>query len=176
MPFNQFRRNPCMRGKSIDNSRNTSRNHCTREIHAVSHSIAGAHLNWNLVLIHQLHQFQAERNYKTVYIRSGDVLQVAPWTDAGLQTITDYTQIQIHDLTTRHLHLIENMIIRTADKNSCLTKTNILYQLEILLAGADPCRHLRKLVASFQTFVYGIPVLLTIQEELALTNQSLRAA
>ena len=127
MPFDQFRRYTCMCGQTINDTRYTSRNHSTREIHSISHSIAGTDLDWNLIFIHQLHKLHTERNYKTVNIRSCDILQMTAWTDTCLQTLTDDTQVKIHDLSSCHFHFIENMIIRAAYQNTCLTQTDIFY-------------------------------------------------
>ena len=61
----------------------------SRKIHAVAHRIAGADLDRNLVFLHQLHQFHAERDYETVDIRTRDILQMTARADARLQALAD---------------------------------------------------------------------------------------
>ena len=176
MPLDQLRRNAGMGGQSVNNTWHAPRNHGTREIHAVSHSIARADLDRDLVLIHQLHQLHTERNDKPVNIRPRNVLQVAARADSCLEALADHAQIQIHDLPSGHLHLIKNMIIRAAYQNTGLSESDVLHQLEILFACTDPARNLRELVPSFQALVDRIPVLLAIQEKFTLTDQSFRTA
>ena len=60
--------------KSVYDSRHTSRYNCSREVYSISHCIAGAHLNRNLVLLLQLHELNAERNNKAIYIGTCDIL------------------------------------------------------------------------------------------------------
>ena len=69
------------------------------------------------------------------------------------------------------------MIIR-ADfyQNTGLSESDVLHQLEILLACTDPARNLRELVSSFQALIDRIPVLLAVQKKFTLTDQSFRTA
>jgi len=148
--------------QTIDNSRYTSWNHCTREVYTISHGIAGTYFNRNLIFLLQLHQFYTERDNESVNIRTGNIFQMTSWADTCLKTFPNDTQIQIHNLASCHFHLIENMIIGAADKNSCLTKTDFFYKFKILLAGTNPCSYFWEFISSLQTFVHCITVLLTI--------------
>ena len=174
--FDQFARHTGMCGKSVNDARDTSRYHGTWEIHAISHRVTDTHLDRDLILIHQFHEFQTERDHKTIDIRTRDVLQMAAWADPGLQTFTDDTQVQVHNFASRHLHLIENMIIRAADQDTGLTQSEIFYQLEILFARADPACNFRELISAFQTFIYRVAVFFTVKEKLTLTDLSFRSA
>ena len=127
MPLNQFRRYTGMCGQTVNDTRYASRNNSTREVNAISHRIAGTHFDRNLVFIHQFHQFHTKRNHKSVNIRSCDIFQMTTWADTCLQTFTDDTQIMIHGLTSGHFHFIENMVIGTADQDTCLTQSDVFY-------------------------------------------------
>ena len=162
MPLNLGRRNSGMCCQTVNDSRHTSRNYGTREVYPISHRIAGTYLDRNLVLILQFHQFHTERNYKSVNIGTCDILKMTARTDAGLQTVADHAQVQIHNLPSCHFHFIENMVIRTADKNARLAETQVFDQLKVLFAGTNPGSDFRKLIATFHTFIYRVAVFLTI--------------
>ena len=148
--------------QTVNDSRHTSWNYGTREVYPISHRIAGTYLDRNLVLILQFHQFHTERNYKSVNIGTCDILKMTARTDAGLQTVADHAQVQIHNLPSCHFHFIENMVVRTADKNARLAKTKVFDQLKVLFAGTNPGSDFRKLIATFHTFIYRVAVFLTI--------------
>ena len=102
MPLNLGRRNSGMCCQTVNDSRHTSWNYGTREVYPISHRIAGTYLDRNLVLILQFHQFHTERNYKSVNIGTCDILKMTARTDAGLQTVADHAQVQIHNLPSCH--------------------------------------------------------------------------
>ena len=162
--------------QSVDDSRDRPWNHRSRIIHSIAHRIADTDLHGNLILVHQIHQFQAEGDYETIDICPGDVFQMASRADPRLQAFPDDRQVMVHGLQPGHLHLEEDMIIRTADQDARFLKSNVFYQLEILLACSDPAGNLRKIIAFFHTFIDGIAVLFTIQEELALADLPIRAS
>ena len=165
-----------MHHKSVDDARDRPRDHRTGIVHAIPHRIAHPDLDRDPVFIHQLHQFQAERDHEAVNVRPGDVLQVASRAHARLHAFPYNGQIVLHGLPAGHFQFIEYMVIRTAHQNAGLFEADLPDQFEVLLAGADPARHLREFIAFFQTAVHRIPVLLTVQEELALADLALRAA
>ena len=96
--------------------------------------------------------------------------------DPRLQAFPDDRQVMVHGLQPGHLHLEEDVVIRTADQDARFLKPNVFYQLKVLLAGSDPTGNLRKIIAFFHTFIDGIAVLFTIQEELALADLPIRAS
>ena len=73
-----------MCGQTVDDTRHASRDHGTREVNAITHSIAGTDLDRDLIFIHQFHKFYTERDDKAVNIRSCDIFQVATRTDTCL--------------------------------------------------------------------------------------------
>ena len=101
---------------------------------------------------------------------------MTPGADAGLQTLPYNGEIVLHGLPSRHFQLIENMVVRAAHKDTRLLHADLLHQLKILLAGPDPARDLRKLVALLHTLVHGVPVLFAVQEKFALADLALRPA
>ena len=147
MKFNEFARHPCMNHQTVDDTRNRPRDHRSGIVDAISHRIADTDLNRNPVLSHQIHQLQAKRYHKSINVRSGDIFQVAPWTDPDFQAVPDNGKIMPQRLSSCHFQLIENMIIRTAYKNSCLLETDLFDKLKVLFACADPACHFRKLIA-----------------------------
>ena len=68
------------------------------------------------------------------------------------------------------------MVIRAAYQDSRLLHPDLLHQLEIFLAGTDPACDLRELVSPLHTFVYGVTILLAVQEKLTGTDHSIRSA
>ena len=174
MPLNLWWRHTCMCVKSVYDTRNASRYNCSREVYSISHCITGTHLNRNLVLLLQLHKLNTERNNKTIYIRTCDILQMAPRAYSCLKTLPDDWQIHIHYLASGHLHLIENMIIRTAYQYTGFLESYILYKLKVLFAGTNPRCNLRELISSLETLVNSVPVLFAVEEKLALSDYSLR--
>ena len=165
-----------MHHQTINNTRHGTRNHGTREIYTIPHGITGTNFDRNTIFCPQLHQLKTKWDDKTVNIRTGNIFQMASRCNSCLQTLSYYIQIMLHCLSTCHFHLIENVIIRTADQNTGLADTDFLYQLEILLAGTNPCRTFRKLIATLHTFVQCFSVLFTVYKKLTLTNQAIRSA
>ena len=64
------------------------------------------------------------------------------------------------------------MIIRAAYQNARLLHADFLHQLEIFLAGTYPTRDLRILIPLFHTLIYRVPILFTVQKELAGTDHT----
>ena len=176
MPLNQFLRNTCVGMNRINNTLNTSGNYGTGIVHTVTHGIAGTYLDGNLILIHQLHQFHAERNHIPVNIRSGNILQMTANTDTLIKALTDDAQIMIHCLLSGHLQLQENMIVGAAYQNTGFLHSDFFYQFKVFLAGTDPAGDLRELISPFHTLIHSISVLLTVKEELAGANHSVGTA
>ena len=176
MPFDPCMGHTGMRVDRVDDALHTPRDDRTGIVHAISHRVAGAHHNREVVLCRQLHQLLAERHDIPVDIRPRDIFQMTPHADAFLETVPHDGQIMFHRLAPRHPELQENVIIRTAHKNTRLLHADLLHQLEVLLARADPRSHLRELIAALHTFVDCIPVLLAVQEKLALADHAVRTA
>ena len=89
MPFDQLMRHTCVGMDCVNDTLYTTGNNGTGIVDTVSHGIAGPDLDGDLILLHQFHQFQAERNHITVDIRSGDILQMTSGADPLLQAVTD---------------------------------------------------------------------------------------
>ena len=164
--------NSCMGVDRINNSLNTSWNNRTRVVYTISHSIASSYLDRELILFHQLHQFQAERHYITINVGSGNILQMASDADPLFQAVPNHAQIMFHGLFSGHFQFQENMIIRTAYQNSGFRHSDFLDKLEILLACPDPAGNLWKIIAPLHTFVNGISVLFAVQKKFAGADHS----
>ena len=76
----------------------------------------------------------------------------------------------LHSLSSGHFHLIEDMIIGTADQDTCLFHSDVFYQLKVFLVGTDPARDLREFIAPLHTFDDGISILLAVQEKFGLAD------
>ena len=159
-----------MRHNTVNDTLYGTRNHSTWIIYSISHGITAANFYRNLIFFRQLHQFQTKWNNITVNICSGNILQMASWTDSHIQTVSYDTQVMEHGLKTSHLHLIKNMIIGTADQNTGFFQAHILYKLKILFIGTNPAGYFRELIPFFQTFFNSIPVFFTIQEKFTGTD------
>ena len=156
--LNQLAWHACMDSKSVNNPRNTSRNHRSRIIHAIAHCITHTNLDRNLVFLHQIHKFQTKRDNKTVNIRPCNIFQMAPRTHSGFQTFTDDRQIMLHTFFSCHFHFIENVIVRTTYQYASLLHSKLFYQFKILLIGTNPTRNFRKLITLFHTFINRVPI------------------
>ena len=176
VPLDELRRNSGVHHDTINNTRYGTRNHGTRIVYTISHGIAAAYLDRDAVLLAKLHQLQAERDDITVNIGSCDILQVASHRNAYLQAFLYNAQVMLHGLLTGHFHFIKNVVIRAAYQDTGFLHSHILYKLKILFACTDPARHLREFITSLHTFLYGVPVLFAVEEELGCTNSSFRSA
>ena len=94
----------------------------------------------------------------------------------SFQTLPDNAQIVFHSLFTGHLHFIKNMIIGTADQNTCFLNSHLPHKFKILFIRPYPGCDLRELISPFHTFVNRIPVLFTVKEKFALTDNALWTA
>src|SRR5699024_11807992 len=68
MKLDQLTGDSGMHSEAVDDPRNGSWNHGSRIIYTVSHCIADADLNRNLVLFHQFHQFNTEGDHKSINV------------------------------------------------------------------------------------------------------------
>ena len=98
---------------------------------------------------------------------------MTPGTDTSFQTFPYYRKIMLHSLSSGHFHFVKNMIIGTANQNSGFLKSNIFYQLEVLLICPNPTGNLRKLIALFQTFINSVSVFFAVKKEFTLTDFSI---
>ena len=176
MPFDHFRRNTGMDHQTVNDTLYGTRDHSTGIIDTITHGIATADFDRDLIFFGQFHQLQTERNDITVDICSCDILQMASRADTDLQTFTDNTQVMLHGFFSCHSHLIKNMIVRAAYQNTGFFQSHITDQFEILFAGTDPACDLRKFITLLQTFVNSIPVFFAVQEKFALTDLSFRTS
>ena len=96
--------------------------------------------------------------------------------DARIKGIGNGGQIIFHTLFSGHAHFFENMIVRTADQNTRFLDAQILDQLEILLTCTDPGCDFRELQVQLHTFFKSLPILLAVNKELRLTNDTVGTA
>lgn len=131
-----------------------------------------ADFNGSFCLRHQAHQLVGKWDDKAVKIRPGDILKMAARANSQRQGIFDNAQILIHGLLSRQPHLVKNMVIRAGNENSRLFDAQILDQLKILFAGANPCGDFRELIAQILAEGQRFPILLCIHKKLALPNDA----
>ena len=93
-----------------------------------------------------------------------------------IESFFNNAEIVIERLRTSHAELLEYVVIRAGNEDSRLFDADILRELEVLLLSADPGGYLRELVAKVHALVNSLAILLCINEELALTDDSLRTA
>ena len=82
----------------------------------------------------------------------------------------------IQCLTTGHFHFLENVVVAAADQNTGFLNAQISNQTEVLLAGTNPAGDLREFQIQLHTLFNGISILLTVDEELCLPDDAVRAA
>ncbi len=68
------------------------------------------------------------------------------------------------------------MVIGTGYQDAGLFHAHFLHQLEIFMTGPDPAGNLRECISPLHAFIYGVSILLAVQEKLACPDQSVRAA
>ena len=165
-----------MVAQAVDDARHAARHGRAGDGHAVAERIARAQLDRHAGLLHQLGQLQHERHHEAVEIGAGDILQVAARPHARLDALAHDAHIVIDRLPARHLQLVEDVVIRAADQDARLLHADLAHHLKVLARGANPAGDLRVLIAALHAAQHRVPVLLGIQEELALADDAVRPA
>ncbi len=142
----------------------------------VAHGIAGPDLYRDACFPAQLLQLIDKRNHEAVKIGPGDIFQVAAGNNTGCKGILDGAQIIVHALLPGHLHLLEDVVIGAGNQNAGLLDAQILYQLEVFLAGADPAGDFRELQVQTHALFQSFPVLLAVNKEFGLADNAVGAA
>ena len=96
--------------------------------------------------------------------------------NAHLKALLDHAQIVLHGLFSGHVELVEDVVVRTGDQDAGLPEAHGLDQLKVLVARTDPACDLRVAVPPLPALFDRLPVLLVIEEELALADQAAGAA
>ena len=115
-------------------------------------------------------------NDKAIEIRTGKILQMTARHYAGFERHGNSGQIFVHRLLAREPELIEYMIVTAGNKYTGFPDIQIPDQFEILFCGADPRRDFREGVAQIHTSCNRLAVLFTVDKELGLADNSVRAA
>ena len=176
MPFQLFRRYARIVVQTVDDAGDGARQGSAIVMHAVAHRVAGANLNRQPGVLGQVHQFFGEGKDEAVEISTGDVLEVAARADAAVKCCLDDAQILVYRLFARQVHLLEDVVVRAGDEDARFLHACLLDQLEVLLVGANPRRDFGEIVAEILAGMERFLVLIGVQEEFGLANQSLRAA
>ncbi|MPM67054.1 hypothetical protein SDC9_113970 [bioreactor metagenome] len=71
---------------------------------------------------------------------------------------------------------MEDVIIRTRDKNPRLAHAKLLDELKVALRRANPGCDLRETITAVAAHLQRLTILLAVDEKLALANQPVRAA
>ena len=93
-------------------------------------------IGWVLRWCPGLEVFELHRNDKSIEIRPCDIFQMTSGFNTGFYALLDDAHIMVHCLFSGHLKLVENMVIRTADKNTRFFQANFLNQFKILFKEA----------------------------------------
>ena len=96
--------------------------------------------------------------------------------NAGLKGLTHGGQIVIQRLLAAQLQLLEDMIVTAGYQNTGLADAQILHQLKVLLAGADPGGDLREAQTQILALLNGLAVLFAVDEHFRLADNAVGAA
>ena len=176
VPFQIFAGNIGVVLQAVDDTGHASGHGGLGVGHAVAHGVAGANLHRDSCLPGQLLQLIDEGHHEAVEIGAGDILQMAAGHNSGIEGILHHSQVVLHALAAVHLHLIEDVIVGAGHQNTRLPDAQILHQLEVLLAGANPCGDLRELQIQSHAPFQSLPILLAVDEELRLADDAIGAA
>ena len=96
--------------------------------------------------------------------------------NSRLECLSYRLKVLIHTLAAVHFHLFKYMVVTAAHKDSRLTNTEITNELKVLLRCSDPSGYLGKTKSEILTSCHSLSVFLTVNEELSLTNDTVRTA
>ena len=133
-----------------------------------------------MILRHLLghsHETIDKRQHKTIDVRACQIFEMAARSHAGLERRVDHLAITIYTfLAALELELVKDVIVATAGQHAGFFQAGFLYQAKVLLDCANPTRAFRVFVAEFTAFVERLAVVLCVQKELGLTNDTIGPA
>ena len=159
--------------KTVDNTRNASGKRRAGIAYAKSHSITSTKLNIYLGILAQLTKLLGKGNNKSVEVSSCNIFKMATGTNTLIKNALNNAKVLIHSLLTVKSHLIIYMIVGAGNENTRLLNSQLLNKLKILFICSDPACYLGKLISQIHTFLKSPTVLLGVNEELTLTDQTL---
>ena len=162
--------------QAVDNACHASGKRRLGEGNAVAHGITGANLHRHPRFPAQPLQFVDEGHHEAVEIRPGDVLQVAAGNDAGIEGFLHRGKVIVHGLFSRHLHFLEDVVVRAGDQNAGFLDAQVMHQLEVFLCRPNPAGDLREFEVQCHALFNGLPVFFAVDEELRLADDAVGAA
>ena len=176
VPLQELGRETAIVAQAVDYARHASRHGGARIGNAVTHRVAGAYLDGDAALCHEVAYLVRKRHDEAIEISARDVLEVAAGIYAGVQSVLYNGEIAVHRLAASLLELFIYMIVRAAYQDAALAQAQVARELEVLAAGAYPARYLRELIAQLLAHAQGLAVPLAVHEEFRLADDALRPA
>ena len=162
--------------QAVDNARHASRQRRFGKGNAVAHGVAGANLHRHPRVPAQPLQFVDEGHHEAVEVRPGDVLQMAAGNDSGIEGFLHRGKVIVHGLFSRHLHFLEDVVVRAGDQNAGFLDAKVMHQLEVFLCRPNPAGDLREFEVQRHALFDGLPVFFAVDEKFRLADDAVGAA
>ena len=176
VPFQAFAGNICIVLQTVNDTCNRAGHGSFGIGNAVAHCIAGTDLNRNTCLAAQSLQLIDKGNNESIEVCSGDVLQMAARDDTCIESILNGTQIVVQTLLTGHLHFFEDVIVGAADQNTGFLNAKVFDELKVFLTCTNPAGNFGEFQIEAHALFKCFTILFAVDEELGLTDDTVRAA
>ena len=175
-PLQQLRREAAVVAQAVDYAGHAAGHGGAGVGHAVTHRVAGAYLDGQAALLGQEHQFLRKGDHKAVKIGAGDILKMTARVNSAVKHAFHNAEIFIESFCSGESHFLIYVIIRTGNKNSSFTDSELFYKLKILFARSNPRCNFGKFKSQFLAAEKRFAILLGINKKFALSDQPVRSS